>query len=466
MNRLPVVLWIALTVLALFFFFHGAFPARHQPIMAAQTAYRTLPLPVTCTRTNKTYQHDLLAFNRRTIITAYQQYGRQSAAWNERAKTVLDAYLRATCDALPPSDTGRLATEAKAAIDQGCDDPLILYIYGKALSDRDKAAAIPYLQCATEAFAGSKYPKVRARLAPLRLAQCLAETKQTNGLAETETLALQWTADALTDGSVHAGEEPIFLELYFKFADFYTPHVPELLAMLHAKKLEESYSYQVLAGRNEMNQAWKARGGGYANTVTAQGWKDFYAHLRQAETYLTKAWKAHPEYPQAPTLMIAVAMGNEDAGPTRRWFDRAVAAQFDYMDAYSSYEWSIYPRWGGSLDEMHLFGEECYLSKRYDTQVPLFYLRTLQDVERDGNTEEFWAFTGTYDKLKAMFAGYEKVNDPAEIANERSLHAATAYRYQDFMTAKEQLKILGDQVVPTAFPDFAKAKQDIADHTR
>jgi len=59
--------------------------------------------------------------------------------------------------------------------------------------------------------------------------------------------------------------------------------------------------------------------------------------------------------------MIAVAMAGE-AEPSetpRVWFDRAVAAQFDYYEAYSSLLWSLRPRWLGSHEEMYDFGLEC-----------------------------------------------------------------------------------------------------------
>ncbi len=47
-----------------------------------------------------------------------------------------------------------------------------------------------------------------------------------------------------------------------------------------------------------------ARGGGYANTVTKEGWQGFSEHLAQARSDLTDAWNLHPDFPLAPCRMI------------------------------------------------------------------------------------------------------------------------------------------------------------------
>ncbi|MDH7501935.1 MAG: hypothetical protein QHJ82_04360 [Verrucomicrobiota bacterium] len=80
-------------------------------------------------------------------------------------------------------------------------------------------------------------------------------------------------------------------------------------------------------------EAWKARGSGWANTVTPEGWKGFEDHLAKARAALTQAWKLHPQRPLAPCCMVTVAMGDSDANETRIWFDRAIEGQIDLQTA-------------------------------------------------------------------------------------------------------------------------------------
>ena len=86
----------------------------------------------------------------------------------------------------------------------------------------------------------------------------------------------------------------------------------------------------MLEGEYQIIEAWKARGGGYADTVADKGWQGFREHLAQARKCLTEAWRLRPDLPMAPSRMIYVSLGDSDIGEMRLWFDRTVAAQLDY----------------------------------------------------------------------------------------------------------------------------------------
>src|SRR5439155_8999374 len=144
---------------------------------------------------------------------------------------------------------------------------------------------------------------------------------------------------------------------------------------------------EMLYGEHEVKLAWEARGGGWANTVTDDGWKQFFDHLGRARDHLVKAHQIHPEFPEAATKMISVAMGGNGRFPEneRDWFDKAAAAQIDHAPAYDSYVWSIYPRWGGSHQKMFQFGLECLATGRYDTVVPTELLRIVERIDSDSS---------------------------------------------------------------------------------
>ena len=61
----------------------------------------------------------------------------------------------------------------------------------------------------------------------------------------------------------------------------------------------------------------------------------FEENLAIAEKHFVKAWEINPKLPEAPAAMISVAMAT--GGDARQWFDRAVAAEMDYVAAYRTY---------------------------------------------------------------------------------------------------------------------------------
>lgn len=141
-------------------------------------------------------------------------------------------------------------------------------------------------------------------------------------------------------------------------------------------------------GCAHITEGWAARGGGWASTVTKVGGEQFHLHLEQARKLLTEGWETYPGIPEFAQKMITVAMAaavisNEE----RMWFDRVVIAQMDYLPGYSSLEWALYPRWGGSHTQMLAFATECLDTGRFDTAVPMRYTSLVNKISRD--TDDF-----------------------------------------------------------------------------
>lgn len=137
-----------------------------------------------------------------------------------------------------------------------------------------------------------------------------------------------------------------------------------------------------LIGILERDIAWKLRGGGWAATVTEQGWEGFRKHLGEARKELTRAWKENPDAPNAASAMISVTMGleSDNIDEIQRWFHRAIGAEFDFSPAYGYFENALQPKWGGSWTHILAFGEACMDTGRYDTDVPSRFLGALQNI--------------------------------------------------------------------------------------
>lgn len=170
-------------------------------------------------------------------------------------------------------------------------------------------------------------------------------------------------------------------------------------------KQPDEWLIKTCLGYSEVAKAWKSRGSGWADSVTDDGWKGFKHHLGLAEKYLTAAWELRPDRPEAPAKMIAVAVGLGSASNQQDvlWFNRTVAAQVDYLAAYSSLLWYRRPRWCGSYDQMLQIGERALLSKHYDTAVPLFYFYALANIAGEipfGNWRAAFRYPGFYERME------------------------------------------------------------------
>ena len=98
----------------------------------------------------------------------------------------------------------------------------------------------------------------------------------------------------------------------------------------------------------ERSAAWKSRGGGYACSVTEEGWKGFYEHLGKATNLLAKAYALHPEVVETAYAMMEV-MAPIDTDEMNRWFDRVLALEVDNRKAWNKLVFHSLPRWGGSV---------------------------------------------------------------------------------------------------------------------
>lgn len=119
-----------------------------------------------------------------------------------------------------------------------------------------------------------------------------------------------------------------------------------------------------------VNYAWDARGGGYGNTVTAEGWKLLAERLAQARQVLEEAEKLPVRDPQLYLTMQTVALGESwDHDRYEALFDKAVKAEPTYYHYYFSRTTAELPRWGGGPDSWIDFAEKA--ARDYDPEEGL-----------------------------------------------------------------------------------------------
>ena len=414
--------------------------------------------------TQHTYMRETLEFNKQTMAEAYKKVGKRDPRWDDAALAFLDALARnftygQSGSIYKPKDypsTEACAALAKTAIDRGCDDPLVFYFNARLMEilgrETDKLPAL--FQRAYADLRDSKYPAFRVFPAVTRaIAHAPPDQRETLAAASTEAM-LKAAAGPFVNGA-HRRTVCLFILREFEGASL--TDAAEFYGRLQGAKEADPWIVNVFGGDCLVRAAWGARGGGFANTVPEDAWRAFFRHLADAEKCLTAAWKLHPDHPEAPTLMITVAMGGGErvAGTEREWFERAVTAQLDYDNAYSRLLNALLPRWGGSYEAMLELGLECARTDRYDTNVPYQLVTAIEQIRLDARDPALWKVPEAYDAATRVLDTYaDTYKDHPAGPWFTSFHAAIALRLGKYDESRKLLDQLGDKVDPKPFAHF------------
>jgi len=444
-------------------------------VSAWAAAYQPKPLPADSKRpTAREVNRGYYEYLRRNMVKAYERVGSRDPRWEAEAARYLEKQASFLAQWNDHSSTDALVKDGKALLELGCADPLVLYCYGSALNQAKQwNAARDVLGRSVDGFDKIAYPRVIARAAPLLLGEIFShERDRPAAAAEMDRLrevAAKWTGDAA--GEMGKGEERDFLRAICStgWNGLFKGKWRRVFEALSGNPKADPYVVSFLEGVTNLEEAWEQRGGGWAGTVTEEGWKGFAEHLAAARGPLTRAWEMRPDLPEAPTEMIKVAaVAGVEENEERKWFDRAVAAQCDYPFAYSVLRNYLRPRWGGSHEEMYRFGLDCARTRRYDTDVPEQFLYVLMDISDDLDDDPaWWRRPDVYPILKEIFTQYAKSADREELRRDNlSLLAACAWRCGHYDDARKLLEELGAETYADNFQrtfrvSRAQAKEEI-----
>jgi len=405
--------------------------------------------------TTRDFREEVLAFNRRTIGGAYRELGSRDPRWDAAALEFLENLSREFAHLPGRPSMEELRAEGEKLIQAGCDDPMVFYGYGTALQcTNDWEEAEKYVRLSLDGLIERGYPVNRTLFAVRRLIEIHGHLDRKGELRELRELHYQKFLETLQSDIYREGEERILLEHVASGLNLirgYSPsRLDEFTETIKDLPGIDPWVRDTLAGKAHIKLAWATRGSGWAHTVDQEGWRGFEEHLSEANLRLTAAWERQTGYPEAAAYMITVAMGG-GANPgegARFWFDRAVAAQFDYEPAYNGLFWALRPRWGGSHDRMYALGLECLNTRRFDTKVPQELIWALIKIEQDVMDDSYWRRPGVYENVEAVFQGIEEEPSRSEKDKRyhRSLHAAVAWCVDDFDRAGRLLDELGDEV--------------------
>jgi hypothetical protein len=139
--------------------------------------------------------------------------------------------------------------------------------------------------------------------------------------------------------------------------DEWQNRIAALQAWIAAKP--DSITARVSLANVLVNYAWKARGGGWANTVTDESWRLFGDRLHQAMAVLKAAGNLKAQCPYYWTVKMRAALGLQmDKNQFNDIFQQAMNYESDYEPSYLQRAVYLMPRWYGGEGELETDLEE------------------------------------------------------------------------------------------------------------
>lgn len=214
-----------------------------------------------------------------------------------------------------------------------------------------------------------------------------------------------------------------------------------------------------------IDEAWQARGGGWANTVTPEGWRLFEERLKKAREELEYAYELDPSDPIPPAHLITVAKGlSLDRSEMEKQFQRGIAVSPDECLLYEKKLGYLMPKWAGTEEEMFDFAREVATNSPPDSLAPLILVQAHWEIfNRSNKDRRYFQQPEVWNEMKGV---YSRLCDKFPEAKERrNWFALTAFYAEDYETAARQLQIIGEDWIPSvwgsrSFFDRVRAKTE------
>jgi hypothetical protein len=403
---------------------------------------------------NNSTDERLLQWNRETLVTDYQRHGSRNPKWDNSAILALETFAKIRGGAKPPEKyIPAVADATKAAVTNGCDDPMIKYLYARFVLPNEKHTsedhAKMYASVVEELEKGKRSP-IRKFYASLRASEGFnMQTASTVAAVhhwrdEAKRYLVEVANDKETPGKEVAEAWALLLDTVGtkarEYDDVYLSVEPIVL-----KNWPSESDLYLQKGRFYADYAWKARGSGYADSVSSQGWKLFEQRLDVADAALTKAWSLNPHDERIARAMLTVELGQGKGRPRmEQWFQRAMALNTNNYDACWAKLYYLEPKWYGSRDQMLEFAAECLNSDKWGGHVPLIVVDVHEKIAKTLGAdaqEDYWKRPEVWTDLHQAFEKFFRLNPDATGWHHN--YALYAYRAQQWDELNKQIGLLG-----------------------
>ncbi|MEQ1631754.1 MAG: hypothetical protein ABL997_05245 [Planctomycetota bacterium] len=359
--------------------------------------------------THKEFTRDRTHFWRALLLTDCKATGALAEPWQQDLEAMIEKYAAIYGTYTPAKEDYDRFYAAQEKLERaGCELPLLLLAKADARrwQRRDDEAAAPLEMAA--AAASKHTPGFRLLLA-ISQQFLLRRGNDEDAKRQVTDRALQALVDVAASEGLPKGAERFLLEhIIGQLGTIGANSVP-FLELLEQRSGADHFLVLVLRSKYHNRLALDARGQGTASSVNEKDFRTFAEHMEKAAEFGSRAAKRYPHYPEGPTaVMEAIGPFGAETEDLRRWLDIAVAAQFDWTDAYLTYLHYVQPRWGGSQRELIAFGTECVETGRFDTPVPSLYRIAIQYVTLDSREPlTIWARSSVQKWLEKIVDGQE-----------------------------------------------------------
>ena len=225
-------------------------------------------------------------FQTRQYLIGYEKRGLRNAACDAKSIELIKDWIAGNYSGAINTNLPSLSRLSdELADDPQCTDPVVLTV--AAINTVELHECDRRLERALRGFESSKhraYPKFYATVV---LASKLIADRD-NRLPVLDASALQRLKESFQDGSLGPEDQAKIADVLVMGwgQKFFDRNAAAICPLVKAQGKDFQWLALVLEGEYEINEAWKARGGGYADTVTEEGWKGFRQHLAQAANVL------------------------------------------------------------------------------------------------------------------------------------------------------------------------------------
>lgn len=403
---------------------------------------------------------DRLEWNRRTLVGAYDKVGKKDPRWDESARRAFDLAARMFSQQVDPQVTlGDIHVPAKKAVDSGCDDPLLLYLYARSSVGNlapDKAESTRRMQKAADAMTASSYSPFRRAIVQEVM---MGITLEERGKAERADLERRLDAHLdLLPASVkedprgYDWEEAWYLSITSNMetrhalsGDFKAAY--EVVDAKLAKVAGIDALRLMVRGYHQMMSGWYARGNAFASRVGEDQSRIFETQLAAARSTYEAVYKINPDEPRLARQMMEVerGIGGGDRQTLETWFTRAMKTDGNDREAcWTKLQW-LMPKWYGDDEQMLAFGKACAETRNWRVGITLlaidahfYHCQTLDPTEWPaylGSPEVWSEIRSTYDE----YLKHYPLNNV-----ERSRYAMICNITKHYPEAHAQFQILGD----------------------
>jgi hypothetical protein len=227
-----------------------------------------------------------------------------------------------------------------------------------------------------------------------------------------------------------------------------------------AKERPQSVTAQVALAQMYLTIGEKARGSGYADTVSEEGWRVEGQSTDQALTVLKQAASLNEKCPYwyAAMMLVATSQGWSKA-KTRALVDESIANEPDFYHVYRLYANYLQPKWYGEPGESVQFAKD--ISQRLggdEGEFVYFEIATLLGCNTCGDFSNLPLLS--WPRIKEGHAALERLYGTSKLKQNR--FAFLAFAYHDKEAAGEAFKSIGDEWEPKVWgrqSTFQSAKQ-------